>query len=395
MPYFSDRVIAGVPDATELYYNIQVKNNNTGFDSSGNPIGISSSTPLIFDETRSAPYINNPSDYYMSVISYQIDTASLPVFVCEPVVGGNDISKTYYWVTITDASNNINGHTQVLWAPQDLSAPLPPTPVPNNYSSYPYYYCYSFSYFIELVNKAIASIYPHRNPPFLVIDNNNQISIKGMANRFITDVNGECVGTGGLPNPNGHKLFFNTELYYLFSSLNALNHPDPVNGLNNSNFQILFPFNPSGLNIETIYTDLTAVPITSGPSYRAIVSQCEYSPLPFWNPIDSLQFVTYYLTVVQELFGTNSTFYDNTSIADQYYILTDFTPRLVNGTETQPNIIYEPLAEYKLCDLYGIQPLQQLKFNVVVKDKFGGTRQMTIESGGVASIKLLFRKKNI
>jgi len=223
MPFYLDDTV----EPSEIYYNIIVKNNTTGYDNNGNPIPINSSVPLTFDETRAKPYLNNPKDYYMSVLSFEMDTQAVPAFISEPVVGATDISSTIYWITITDASDNVvtNGHQNVKWSPEDLSTPLPPSPVPTNFNEYPYYFGYNYTHFIELVNKALAVPAHTSTPPFLTMEGNFvTLSAPARVNLnqdFMTDASGNCVDFNGSPNPLGHKIFFNSELYYLFSSLQS------------------------------------------------------------------------------------------------------------------------------------------------------------------------------
>jgi hypothetical protein len=405
MPYYLDDTI----EPSELYYNILIKNNITGFDKDANPIPIASSVHLVFNETRSIPYVHNPSKYYMSVLSFEMDTQSLPTFIVEPIPGATNINKTIYYVTITDANDNVispNGHTNITWVPEDLSAPEPPSPVPDNFNEYPYYFGYTYSYFIELVNKAIASACAGRiptitNPPVLQLENGIislvAFATPGANKSFLTDERGNCVNLNGTPNPQGLKIFFNSELYYYFSSLKAFERKEPLKGVAlNANFQLILNVNPSGTNYKKVFTNLTQVPLAA--SINAVISTCEYSPIPFWNPIDSIVFTTNYLNVVPELIAANavtgvSSTEASASNAEAYYILTDYAAPLYTGTEYKPNIFFQPQAEYRLSDLYGVNPVYQLVLNVYWKDKYGSLQIFKLESGGTASLKLLFRKK--
>lgn len=403
MPLYLDDTV----EPSEIYYNIIVKNNITGYDNLGNPTPINSSVPLTFDETRAKPYLNNPKDYYMSVLSFEMDTQAVPVFISEPVVGATDISSTIYWITITDANNNVvtNGHQNVRWSPEDLSAPKPPSPVPTNFNEYPYYFGYNYSYFIELVNKALATPAHTSTAPFLTMEGNFvTLSAPARANLnqdFMTDASGNCVDFNGNPNPLGHKIFFNSELYYLFSSLPAIERNEPLKGslggtVKNANFQLLMVINPSGTNLSTVATSFTIPPATN--PYRVVNSVTEYPPFPMWNPVDTIVFTADHLYIVPELIAANATTSTQNvdarkSNAESYYILADYAAPLYTGKEYKPNITYQPSAEYKLSDVYGNNPIYQLNLNVYWKDKYGSLHRFLLESGGTASLKILFRKK--
>ena len=386
MPKFLRDDIGGLPpDATELYYTIQVKNNNTGFDSNGQPVTTQPAVPIVFQETRSNPYVNPAGDYYMSVISFEVDTEAIPVFICDAIPGSTEKKQTSYYVTIGSGSVT---PVSVIWEPEDLTASFPPIPVPDNYDNYPYYYSYTFQHFINLVNTALAtaaSIAGASKPPFLVL-NDNQLSLVGKLSEYGTGIGGQSI-------------YFNGDLYNLFSSLPARKIPDanqPTGALSQCNYRLIMQPYPSGSNVRPVYTNLAEVPPTT--SYQAVFSDCEYSPFPLWNPVDSIVFTTQQLTVVPELiakpiaFGLNNTENIGTN-AESYYILTDYATPLTFGTEYKPNITYEPNAEFRLADLYGDQALNSLRISLFWKDKFGELHPLYLEAGGTAYIKILFRKK--
>ena len=383
----------GTVNSSTLYYNILIKNNNTGFDEQGNPIAINNSVPLIFDETRSNPYIINPYKYYMSVINFQVDSQSLPILIAEPVVGSNNIADTIYWITITDNNNVELAHENIQWIPDDLSVEIPIAPVGSNYTSNPYYYCYSYGYFLGLINKTISDMMAASsiagNAPFMTLTN-GIFSITADYATWGTTINGVT---------STYKLFFNTELYYLFSSLAALKYNEPVAKVaetKNANFQLLFVRNPSGINYVPVYTNLTTVPLVS--AYNGVVSSCEYSPVAYWNPIDSIVFKVSNLYITPELISANTVYGTeggkNPSNADQYYILADYAASFLGDDTYQPNIMYEPLAEYILSDLTGRGEIRQLQITTSWKDKNGILHVMNLESGGTASLKIMFRRKD-
>jgi hypothetical protein len=383
----------GLAKSSISYYNILIKNNNTGFDEAGNPISINNSVPLVFNETRSNPYIMNPSKYYMSVLNFQVDSQSLPVFIAEPIVGSSDVTDTIYWITITDMNDTVLAHENIKWIPDDISIPQPDAPAPRNYTSNPYYYCYSYGYFLGLINKTINDMISSNtipvSAPFMTLKD-GVFSITGKETDWKTSTTGQS---------NGYKLFFNTELYYLFSSLPVLKVPEPLTSPTttfNANCQVLFLLNPSGLNYVPVYTNLTTVPLV--PDYYGVVSSCEFSPIAFWNPIDSIVFKVSNLYVTPQLVSANSAFGTPDgkapTNADQYYILTDFVASFIDGNTYNPNITYKPTAEFVLSDLTNIGELKQLSITTSWKDKNGILHVMNLESGGTAAIKIMFRRKD-
>jgi len=371
------------PSPNELYYNILIKNNNVGSVSSNFS---APAVPVVFQETRSNPYINPANEYYMSVVSFEIDTQAVPIFICDAIPGSLNLTDTPYAVTVQAGNSAIPASTFVVWNPEDTTTTPPPTPVPNDYDNYPYYYSYTFQHFIQLVNNAIflacQAVGGVTHTPFISF-NNNKISLVANVAEF------SSVGT-----PPAFTLYFNSTLFNLFSSLTAQNVYDPLNL--EANHKMIFYAYPDLSNVKPIYTNLATVP-PSNP-YDAIYNDCEYSPLPYWNPVDSIVFQTQQLTIVPELiakpvsYGTNNQ--ENVGVnADSYYVLTDYSVPLINGTEYKPSISYVPQAEYRLAELYGEGPLNSIFIEVFWKDKFGSLHPLLLEVGGTAYIKIMFRKK--
>jgi hypothetical protein len=383
MPLFPRNSVGGLaPDANELYYDILIKNNAAAYQP-----GVGTSLPpvrLSFQETRSNPYLSNPSDYYMAVVSFELDTQSLPVFVCDTIPGSNNVNDTIYAVTLDDGAGTYITR-YIVWSPEDLNAVVPPTPVPANYNDYPYYYSYSYTWFINLVNSALATAYSTiggvSRAPFIIFEN-GLISIVGSVTQFDSSA-------------PVYKIYFNTALYELFSSF-TYKYEGNANSILEMNYQVIFNANPSGDNVKTVYSNLATTPPSGG--YLAIYNSSEYSPLPYWNPVDSIIFTTQQMPVVPELIA-KPTLYGSESVqftgvnANTYYVLADYAAPLYSGTEYRPNISYVPLAEYRLVDLYGEESLNALQIDVYWKDAFGTLHPFLLQVNGSAYIKIMFRKK--
>jgi hypothetical protein len=380
-----DKSSSGTLSATDSFYNLVIKNNNTGYDAEGNPVIINNSTPLVFDENRSIPYLCNPKDHFVSIQTMQLDTASLPVFICEPIIGDTNVDNTLYFYTVT-VNDVIIFHERIQWQPDDLSTPKPTGEVPTEYTRDPYYFCYSYQHFLTLFNTQIAKKWSDNsvagNPPFLMYENGSITLYVDIT--CLTDIYGV--------SPSGIKIYLNTELYLLVSGLPALKKNE-TSTTPNMNYQLLFVQSPSSQNTITLYSDLEQTIEYAGLKFR-----CEYIPLAYWNPIDSIILTSNYVNVVPELVGANSSYGltgggSELSNAEQYYILFDYMSPSFVGSDYQPHITYEPNAEFRLSDLYGVGEVNQLQIRALWKDKWGILHIFTLESGGSASIKLLFRKK--
>jgi hypothetical protein len=406
-----NKAITRNKDPSQKYYNILVKNNNTGFDKDGNPTKSTDSVILSFDETRTIPYIHHPRDFYMSIVSFEMDTQAIPVFIADPIVGSQSIdNKLVYTITMyyhkdaTEHEDYIDTtvQQQVIWFPEDNSATVPLTTdiVPLDYNNNPYYYAYTYQHFINVVNASLQSCFTALN----IVDTTNPTSLfLTLENNMVTlYANLDLFYTDSLGNPASSieyvKLYFNTELSNLFSSFASIKQPQPLSIVGtdylNTNQQLIFDSFSSDVNVKSIPTNFSTVP-PSGFQYM-VVNNSEYSPLGYWNPVERILFMTAHLTVVPTLLATASNYaYSKDSYnADTQYIIADFAAQVSNGTEYKPNISYIPPAEYVLNELYGDIPLYSIAINVFWRDSFGTLHPFTLEAGGTAALKIMFRKKS-
>jgi hypothetical protein len=154
-------------EAEFLYYNAQIINNSTETQSKQEDPDID------FIDTRIRPIVKKVSDYTITVENFTIDGAgkNLPLFIPQIRLNqGNSTNDknrnpndTIYDITFTWSSAGtqlIQSTRSVQWEPENL-APWASRPLP--YGEYlgpqpeiPYYYCYTYSHWIKLVNAALA-----------------------------------------------------------------------------------------------------------------------------------------------------------------------------------------------------------------------------------------------
>jgi len=413
--------IGGITDSELIYYNITMKNNNTGYNKNGTADGNDTAIIVDFNEARSQPYINCASDYYMSVIRFNIDTPEIPILIVQPYQKWTQINKLVYQIAIQTGGTDykVGGviwKRNIDWVPEDSSAVAPVGSVPVNYTDYPYYYCYTPEYFINLVNKTIALLFTDagltQKPPFIsIVDGYLYWSI---------DHATVAIARG---------LYLNTSLYNLFSQFQAIRLPEPFIPASNVdtyglNYFLVFSDDNSGYYDYKVYTNLTTTPITSPYTASSGTSQC--SPFATWNPVDSIIFTTSLLPVVPELVAAPAIYGQpysdpyvsvqkpeiivdpitfNTTLvypqshpnnSDVLSVLTDYAADIKGyNNPYAAAIYYEPISEFKLTDLYDEKPINQLQISVYWKDKFGLKHPMKLCSGGTASIKIMFRKKEV
>lgn len=388
--------LSGGYDATHIYYNINITNNNNGADVPP--------PQVIFNETRNTPYLGNPSEYYMSVIRFSLETPTLPIWIPQVTVGQGNASQTIYSFTLSYDLSGVtyNQQNYLQYVAQNPSAPNPAPPITFQDLTSDYYYVYSVQNITQMLNTTLQTAYnsikatvnalpgapqlPSANAPFFEYNPTN--------NTFIldADISGYNLDS---TTYTPIKIWCNSPMYNLLSSFSAANYgfKGVTNGKN-------YLFNMRYIKGQSAYPFSTAGP--AGSNFNA--QNClqifqEYPTLPLWCPIQSMVFTTALLPVVPELtalptvFGSNSKFVSDGNNSNITPVLTDFEIQLTDGFEFKPNITYAPAGEYRLTDLYGNTPLSALEVRVFWKDIFGNLKPFYLAEGCNASIKILFRKK--
>ena len=128
-----------------------------------------------------------------------------------------------------------------------------------------------------------------------------------------------------------------------------------------------------------------------------IKPQEEFSTTPNWTPITAIVFTTNTLPIVSNQVSSPVVYNNgvvqgnngNNSLFNQ--ILTDFVS---NDGNYKPNLVYEPSAQYRYIELISNRPLNTIDLSVYWKDRYGNLIPFRLASGGSATIKILFTKKN-
>jgi len=396
MSYYDNVRIGGAMDSDHIYYNINISNDFSNRVAVGTPPSLVSvdirkfNTPVVFNQNRAQPYLINPSEYFLSVQRFSIESPNLPVFIAQPILGETDPNKTVYSITLIN--NSVTITKNIVWQPQNIDTslvPVPSTPITQTSLNNPYYYCYSYQWFIKCINDTLDSM-GVVNHPYMSFDTvNNLFTIQGHENKYRTTSTGTLIGTA----VNLCAVYMNTALYNLFSSIPAI-YKNLAGGLD---YQILFT---TGSDVVNPANQPYIINVVANGANNDVYSTQEYNSLPLWTPVKSIVFRGSLLNVVSDMIATPVVYQDDTNInagkpnTDILPILIEHSVRLDTGTEYKPFIYYEPTGEYRLADLYSDIPVYGLQFNVFWKDSFGNLNPFLLSIGSSATMKLLFRKKS-
>ena len=370
----------------KIYYDITI----------ANVLSQTTIPPIInFREQRQNAFVNNSGDYYFSIIRFQTDTNTLPLFIPEIVPNQSNIDLTVYTVTLQ--YQNTSFQVSVIWTPQSAFAKKPSAPnqTPNKLqdNGTGYYYCFNYTYFIQLVQTALDSAFSSlqasvgapiatAHSPTIIWNTDNNCAGVYAESAFY-----DTYPAGAVANPI--KIFFNSPLANLLPSFVATNFGQTGVSLGR-NFQLqIGNFNGA----QTIYLPTSEIPANQ---YVATTVFQEYSTISSWTPISSIVFTSATLPIVPNqlsaplIYAEGGIVYANDgNNANFAQIISDF---VADEGIYKPSILYIP-TQLRLIDLYGNAPISQIDISVFWKSKLGEFYPLQLNSGGACSIKIMFSKK--
>jgi hypothetical protein len=370
-----------------IYYNLTIDSNSTGLNNT--------SIASIIAQ-NSYPILNNPSEYYGSIIRMSTPQFEIPNSYFDAYVDPNtglvpDVNQGVYqftvqWGSITASGviTSIVSNTQyVRWIQQDFTAsPIPQNNQPLTPSNY--YYIYSYETIINLWNIALATAYAQIQPqvqnlvagapPFFTYDATTQLislySPQAYSEYTSNGGNFLQVFANGILEPyiNGFKYFAFNDLVKraLFNIQSFPNQSTPINQVTLNN---------------TVYLRMTQ----------------QFQSLAYMNTLRSIQ-VTTSMPVTQENFyvgqGTN-VLGQNLLLSS---ILTDYIPDLSQGNQAgvaSAQFIYNANSLYRIFCLTSNTPLYNFSCAIYWSDKNGNTWPLQIFTNQQISIKFMFIKKHL
>ena len=292
-----------------------------------------------------------------------------------------------------------------------------------------YYNCYSAKWWLSCVNRALEQAWntaAHPAPQLVIDPNTNIITLMCSYVDVTPTINfaiGEDVAsrsdylgiptgvTSTMPDIN-YSIFFNESLFNLFSSFNSIYYGSNIpQATLSAGVKAVVATIPEGykifsnyiqpLNYDYMNTQQTTR--VTGVTDNWITLKSEYSPVPMWNPIQSIVFTTsmipihYSMTNPPQVYG--STIYDKTytggggNNGDISTMISDIQIPLTSGNEYRPTITYTPSGEYRMIDLLGNSPINEIGFAISYKTKFGQVIPFALAPQCGANLKILFRRK--
>lgn len=344
-----------------IYYNVSINSDNNNRYSI--PKQSISRTENILDKA---------SDYYVSVIRFNIPSTFVPILVFVPespnsLIGAYSITLSYKNDSFEESliySNRGNGSF--------------------SNSSLGFYYVYDFQQMVDMINTALADAmaaikinFPSPDPvqtavtPFMIYDPVTKLFAFYSDNEFFNPVIG-----GG----QTIKMFMNDQLWTLFNSFpNQRNYFGQVlNQASGEDIQILITNNGNNLTMDP-----------NGDANNTttyVYTSQEFTTIYNWNPFKKIVITTTSLPVIGENVDSTGN--------NQRTILTDFVPS-VSATEFRTVYQYFPTSQYRLIDLTNDGPLKAFDVNVWWEDINGDLNLIYLPWNSQIEVKLAFVKKSM
>lgn len=300
-----------------------------------------------YRQTRSDNILEKASDYYLSVIRFDIPHSTLAIF---------NFRDNPYYVTIEQAG--VDKTVQLIYLDYGNLTP--------NLDS-AFQGVYYINQFLEMINTAFTTAHNNPpaspgNPPRIVLNTDNTFSL-------IVDT---------LYIPGTTDIFFNEPLYSFFQGLDSV-----FIGYNTANFK------DRRLIYQRYFDNVFTYPAPLVGTYYNMRQESASQYL--WTNLRTLILTTNEIPITKEYvsIGPNSSSIKNQAITD--YIGTQ------EQDDTYRRMPYEYRAGsgYRLVDLKYDGPLNKIDFKVYAVDQFGFQFPLALAPGEAARVKFMFLKKSL
>lgn len=425
-------------DADYIYYNATIINNRT--DVVNNLASFATDPAIRFLETRDQPIVKDASKYNFSIIRFSMDgpNKDLPMFI--PVIRTGlaanpqqNVNLTIYSVSLrVQVSYTQGGHTlsgtytstqPIIYSPETLDLNVAPVPLPDTVItgqdlSTRYYWVYTYSHWLSLVNNAfvaaiadlntqIASAWTSQGwaqPVPVITTEAPQITYNPTTNLF--SIYADRYGFGGADRTSvnsttaneSFKMFFNNNMFGMFANFQNVYYNYPGSELDNE------------IYIGRVGPYQNLVPVAAGtptPTVAKtywIMTQDYESTSTLWSPIESIVFNSTLLPLVFEQTGDPVRFGDSTVNTESVNsrpafqpIITDISLPVDNAHGYRELIYYAPQAEYRLASFQrSRQAINQIDVQVYWKNRLDAKLYpVQMFNSSSVSLKIMFRRRGI
>lgn len=341
-----------------------------------------------FEQTKAEPIIDNPSDYYLSVVRWKVPAFDFPllIFPIQDNQANPNLSK--YSVTLQTSTDEFQ---QFLYFTNRNSTRTPKVPlnaIPEQSNS-AYYWIYEYQHMVDIINDAFTRAFANvtgkpigSQAPILLFDPVSKLF--SLVAQFVE------YGCDILPTPSSPaqpttqptydadiKIFFNFDLFTLFNGFPTKSFPAPTT--NGKDVQLL---------VYQTGDNFFPVQNSANPFPTPLVEMLQNFPsIASWTPVKQLLFTTRLIPIQSE--------YTTTSNDSYKKILTDFEPNQDSNVDIRETLQYFPRGVYRLVDMTGTIPVYNIDLKVTWLDVKGNEYDAYVPIGSQFTAKLLFVKRSL
>ena len=328
--------------------------------------------PLVFNDMRNNPFIENADQYHVSIVRFSVMTgSSLPIFIPTMEYSAWDgtayenLNTTIYNLTLQYGSINVTVPLVYNTTNRVSNPALLGSSISNGYTN-ENYYIYYYQQVVDMVNQAFVSAFAQLGslisptianatiPPLMQWDTqNNKAIILAELGKYDRNLMSPIL------------IYFNTSLYELFSST-------PADGVNTSEL-----YKNYCLKFYNNTTNLRNVKYLNVTTYTMMQVFQEVSTVQLWSPVQNILFTTDLpicptnMSPPKNLSDPNGlTTTGENSLTNN--VLTDIE-LAISGDNSQyrPYLLYNPTSEYRLFDIISGNNLNRIKLSCYWTDKYG------------------------
>lgn len=354
---------------------------------------------LDYNVTKTAPVLDDASQYYATVVRFSIPLNALPLCVCPIISLQSNPNLTPLRVGIR--YGGVSYFEPVIYVSQN-DLPAPDQSMSTNQVVTPYYFMYSYEQMLTMINTALSAAYA-----FVGLANDTTIS--GIAPYFIYDaVTGlfSLIVNNSFNSPTGPEVIINYPVFQYLDKFNMSVIP-PISGNTTTYSYVVYGMvNESfAYNYYGITPPANATPPFSSPSneptqpyFYKITQSCV--SVSSWNPIRRILFLTTNMPCHYEVVsGSTKTgnYNSNSSVFSSLNVLTDFIPQITDPKDSSSVAYYAPsgYGGYRLVDMTTNSPLYKIDVKVVWQDIANNIFPVLIDEYSQAEIKLGFIRKSL
>lgn len=415
-----------------VYYNFDIIDNRVVDEGLNN-------VPLArFNEQRDQPIVPDCSHYYFSIVRFSINGPNklFPCLIPRIQIGQANPNLTAYSISMQlDVAYLVNGVNltntfyateNIIFVPQSPNSPTPNPPTTTIDLNSNYYYVYEYQHMVDMVNTTFVTLLANFQTDFdawwtanggigiaptlqtgplrMTYDPNTKLFSLYCDSYGWGEGDSITSTTGNVTNGENFRLFFNSNMYGLFSFWPGFEDLGGdvanTNTMNRTDYSYeIKVFNDLGTNIYRPTTTTVIAPAAT-PSYF-VMTQSKCSTDTLWSPISSIVFTSTLIPTANELiappivYGQSNVDRSSSTTPAFQPIVTDLSIFVDEAMSWNEYISYVPTAEYRLSELVGTGPVQSIDIQIFIKERLTGQLfPLEMFGGSSVSVKLMLRHKD-